>query len=74
MRNPQKLVSAKSYPLSAGSNHLIKHMEGGKLTRAQAMKAKCTECMGGFVDGRYDCHIDDCPLYPWMPYKGKEPT
>ncbi len=44
-------------------------MMGGKLTRAQAMNAKCFECMNGFVDGKADCRIPDCPLYSWRPFK-----
>jgi Zn-finger protein len=25
--------------------------------------------MGGFTDGKQDCQIPACPLYPWMPYR-----
>lgn len=48
-------------------------MEGKKLTRAAAMKAKCYECMNGYIDGRVDCGIKDCPLYPWMPFSESGP-
>lgn len=43
----------------------------GVLCASQAIVAKCTDCMGWFVDGRHDCDVTDCPLYPWMPYRGK---
>jgi len=34
----------------------------------QAMEAKCFECCNGYIDGRIDCKVTSCPLYPWMPY------
>jgi len=56
-----------------GRQVLKKHNEGKKLTYKQAVLAKCYECTCGYVDGRFDCRIQDCPLYPYMPYKGAEP-
>lgn len=44
-----------------------------KPSRAAAMKWKCHECMGGYADGRKDCEITVCALYPWMPYRKKKP-
>ena len=41
------------------------------LTRAVAMKLKCEECMGGYIDGRVSCCIPGCPLFKWMPYRKK---
>jgi len=55
-----------------GKTSLLKYLKGGRLTQRQAIQAKCYDCMGFYVDGRYNCEISDCPLYPWMPYKGKE--
>ena len=52
-----------------GKNQLKKHLDGKTLTRGQALLAKCYECMSGYVDGRVDCEIPDCPLYQYMPYK-----
>lgn len=63
------LEAAKQIPSSAGKRHLITHLEGKRLTRNQIIMAKCCECMGGYVDGRMDCKIPDCPLYPLMPYR-----
>ena len=39
------------------------------MTRAEAMRAKCKECRCGYADGRVDCEISHCALYPWMPYR-----
>lgn len=60
-------------PSSRGYTQLQRHWNMEKLYRDQAIKAKCCECMGYFVDGRYDCQIPDCPLHPFMPYLGKAP-
>lgn len=43
-----------------------------KLSPSKAIIANCYFCMNFYLDGRNDCEIDDCPLYPFMPYrKGK---
>lgn len=44
-----------------------------KPKRAAAMVMKCAECCGNWTDGRVDCGITGCSLYPWMPFKSKEP-
>ena len=57
------LTSARSGKKKAGRSELIKYLEGGKLTRMQAMKAKCYDCMG-MGEGQ-DCGIPACTLYPF---------
>lgn len=59
-------------PASSGKTNLRKHLCEEKLTRDQAIKAKCCECLGYYIDGRADCETPDCPLYPFMPYRGKK--
>lgn len=56
-------------PKSRGKAALAKHLSGAKLTLRQAALAKCCECMGYWRDGRVDCRMPMCPLYPWMPYR-----
>ena len=51
-----------------GGKELNKHIDGGKLTLKQMIRAKCYECCGNYVDGKDDCILPDCPLYPMMPY------
>lgn len=63
-----KIESINRSPLASGKSELLAHMEGKVTSRAEAMKAKCFECMNGYIDGRVDCGLGDCPLYPWMPY------
>jgi hypothetical protein len=60
-------VTGKS---AKGKTFLEQYARGKKLTQRQAILAKCYECMGGYVDGKRDCKINGCPLYPLMPYKG----
>jgi hypothetical protein len=54
-----------------GRKELLQHLEGKRLSYKKACLAKCFECMGGYADGAYDCRIEQCPLYPRMPYRGK---
>ncbi len=49
----------------------IKSGEIKKVKRPSMKKAilfKCKDCMCDYVDGRLDCEIETCSLYPWMPY------
>lgn len=52
-----------------GKNELLKHLNGETLTARQSIRGKCYECMGYFADGKCDCKIEACPLYPFMSYK-----
>ncbi len=60
-----------SAPISTGKGHLLRYLSGERLTQRQAILAKCCDCCGHYVDGRYDCDVPLCPLYPIMPYQGK---
>ena len=42
-------------------------------SRKTAMAAKCYDCCAGYADGRRDCEVTRCPIYPWMPYRKLEP-
>jgi len=44
-----------------------------KPRRSECVRAKCFECCAQFDDGRHDCEIRDCPLYPKMPYRKSTP-
>jgi len=35
----------------------------------QRLLAKCADCMNLYADGRLDCGIEECSLYPLMPYQ-----
>jgi hypothetical protein len=43
---------------------------GAKLTPRRAIVAMCASCMCRcYADGRVDCRICKCPLYPYVPYR-----
>ncbi len=54
---------------STGKRYLIRHLKGEKITLKQAILSKCFDCCGFYVDGKHDCLIPECPLYPFMPYR-----
>jgi hypothetical protein len=52
--------------------NFLSYLDGKKLTLLQAVKCKCYDCTGYYADGKTDCGLKACPLYPWMPYGEKE--
>jgi len=36
-----------------------------RLTRSQAIKAKCLDCSGDSAKERRECQITNCALWPW---------
>lgn len=59
---------------TAGGSRLEAHRAGKRLTQRQAILAKCADCMNLHVDGLVDCRMPACPLYPFMPYRGRGPS
>ncbi len=57
---------------AVGVADLERYRSGARLTPGQMIKAKCAECMCQYEDGKEDCGIRDCPLYPAMPYRSVE--
>jgi len=55
-----------------GRKGLIEHLSGQQLTMRDAIFAKCYECTNMYADGKVDCEIKGCPLYPFMPYRKGE--
>lgn len=55
-------------PLAKGKKELLRHLDKERLTLKQAVIAKCYDCMGFYSDGKVDCKMPDCSLYPFMPY------
>ena len=54
--------------LAQGSDEYIKYLEGGKISKPEAIKAMCYQCQHYYADGKEDCQNILCPLYPFMPY------
>lgn len=64
----------KKYGMAArGKQELIRHLNGEGLTRGQAILAKCYDCMGYYADGKKDCKVQRCPLYPFSHYRESRP-
>jgi len=53
---------------AAGGSEFRRYELGEKITQRQSIRAKCFDCMGKYADGKIDCEIPECSLYPWMPY------
>ena len=60
----------KNAPKVQGKQEYIEYLETGKkLSPVKAIKAQCFSCMCSYLDGKVDCEISDCALYPFMPYR-----
>ena len=55
--------------MAKGKIELRKHESGQRLTYKDMVLAKCYECCAGYTDGKRDCEIPGCPIYPKMPYR-----
>jgi hypothetical protein len=67
--NEKIISSIKRHGKTArGKQELIKHLEGRRLTLKQAVNAHCFDCMGYYSDGKQDCKMPACSLFPFMPY------
>lgn len=60
------LDSAVNGTKRAGQIQLIKYLKGTRLTRQEAIKAKCYDCDGMGDSGV--CNVEGCPLLPYSPF------
>ena len=68
----QRLIKQwKNCPTSSGRTQYLRHLNGVELTYREMCLAMCAECSTGYIDGRQECKVPKCPLYPVMPYRGK---
>lgn len=56
----QTIKDVQAWPRRAGKAELLRHLRGERLTRAEAISAKCYECIQG-EDPR-PCTVTGCPL------------
>ena len=59
----------KEWPSARGAKELRKHFAGDRLTLKQMLHAMCYDCCGRYADGKTDCGMPACPLYPLMAYQ-----
>lgn len=69
-KTQQFIKNASAMPKKAGRAEYIKHLEGKRLTRDQAIRAKCYECVGG--DDTRPCKISTCSLTAFCQWTIKE--
>lgn len=56
-------------PKSQGkADYILYRKTGRALSPTRAVKAMCFHCACYYLDGKVDCMVTDCPLYPFMPY------
>ena len=68
MKQFKKINSVAGWLESSGKTNYMRYLNGERLSCKEAILAKCAECCAGYHDGRMDCGMNDCPLYPFMPY------
>ena len=61
----------KAKRTNPGARYYLKHKNGERLSSRQRIIAHCYTCMAKYADGKVDCGINDCMLYPIMPYRVK---
>ena len=66
------MITADHGRRAKGQKEYLKFLDGEKLTRKEAMLAKCYECMYFYNDGKVDCMGYTCPLYQYYPYPSKK--
>ncbi len=60
--------------LQEGRKRYLEKLKSGEIiiekrpSLKKGILAKCKDCMCDYVDGRLDCEVTTCSLYPWMPY------
>ena len=72
MKDAERSIDTASHGKKAsGRQEWLKYLNGGTLTIAQAVKAKCFDCMGGYRDRKEVCTVESCALFPFMAYNPK---
>ena len=67
--NKEILESVEKYgKMAIGKKEYVAHLQGKRITFKGAVLARCYECNGYYADGKEDCDVPTCPIYPYMPY------
>jgi hypothetical protein len=64
----QLIKNAERMPRKSGKAEYIRFLKGQKLTRGEAIKATCFECIGG--EDTRPCNIPLCPLTQYCQFNG----
>ncbi len=66
----QRIKEIELWPRRTGRKELLRHLRGERLTRDEAIKARCYECGGG--EDTEPCMASACPLTQFCPRNRKE--
>jgi hypothetical protein len=62
-------LDQKTRNKAQGKREYVDYLETRKkLSPIKAIKAHCYQCQNSYVDEKNGCGMQDCPLYPYMPY------
>lgn len=67
----QAIRNVTSWPRRVGKAELLKHMTGERLTRDEAIRAKCFDCVCGGDDKPDRCTVIQCALTAYCPWNRK---
>ncbi|MEI7636350.1 MAG: hypothetical protein WCJ37_03540 [Syntrophus sp. (in: bacteria)] len=59
--------------LAKGKAEFLKHLDGERLTPGETFLAQCYDCTGYYADGKEDCKMLTCAIYPFMAYREDKP-
>lgn len=66
MNREQLIKNVKKWPRRIGKLDYLRHLHKEKLTRKEAILAKCYECVCG--EDVQPCLADTCPLHGFCPW------
>ena len=69
-RHAQQSASVRKWPKKSGRADYIRHLDGERLTRAEAIRAKCYECVCG--EDTEPCLASLCPLIQYCQWNRSE--
>lgn len=68
-RREQTIKSVLRWPKQVGKSNYLKHLRGVRLTRDEAIRAKCYECVGG--EDTEPCNVVTCSLTQYCQWNSK---
>ena len=60
------IKNVERWPRKAGKADLLRHLRGERLTRDEAIRSKCYDCVGG--EDTNPCHVVQCALTQYCPW------
>lgn len=64
----QTIRNVERWPKKPGKSDFLRHLRGERLTRAEVIRAKCFECVGG--EDTRPCNVVECALTHYCQWGG----